>query len=89
MNDIIINTGFSEHQLNLIIQKLNTMPTLEQFNAAFAQINDSTNNIAADITRLTQQLQAGGLSATEQQAVFDQLNGVAAQLQQIAAVTPE
>lgn len=64
------------------------MPTKADFDAAFATINDATNNIAADITKLSGQI-AGGLSADDATAVVTQLNDVATKLQAIAAVTPE
>lgn len=87
--DIHIYIHNETETIHLLNKILRTMITKADFDAAIAQINDATNNIADDITRLTAQLGSGGLTADEQQAVLDQLNSTAARLKEIAAVTPE
>ena len=74
--------------LKHILKKLNNMATKEEFDAAFAEINDATNNIADDITRLTASI-GGGLSPADQDAALASLNAVAEKLKAIAATTPE
>lgn len=64
------------------------MATVEQFRAELAGINESTNNIAADIQRLADQVQ-GGISAEDAEQVFSELQATAAKLRDVAATTPE
>jgi len=86
---VYIHNGGESEIIHLLKHILRTMVTKQDFDAAFAQINEATNNIADDITRLTNQLGAGGLSPDEQAAALTELQGVADKLKQIAAVTPE
>lgn len=65
------------------------MPTKQEFEAALNEVTSSLENIAADITRLTDQLETGGLTEAEEQSVFDQLRAVADRARQIADTTPE
>lgn len=64
------------------------MATLEQFQTALADINDATNNIAADIERLAGQI-SGGMTADQEAEVLSQLQGAAERLRAVAATTPE
>lgn len=64
------------------------MGAKEEIAEAFAKINVATNNIAADIQKLSEQI-SGGLSAEEAAGVAAQLSTVATQLEAIAAVTPD
>lgn len=65
------------------------MPTKAEFEAALTEVTTSLENIAADITRLTDQLATGGLSDAEEQEVFAQLRAVADRAKAIADATPE
>lgn len=65
------------------------MPTKAEFEAALTEITTSLENIAADITRLTDQLETGGLTEAEEQEVFTQLRAVADRAKTIADTTPE
>ena len=65
------------------------MPTKAEFDAALAEINDATNNIAADIERLAGQIGTGGLTADEEAAILAEFQGVATRLRGIADTTPE
>lgn len=78
-----------DHKLDFIIKKLTTMPTNEQFDAAFARQNTALTNIADDIRRLTEQQAGGGLTEAQEQAILDQLNAAADQLEALAGQTPE
>lgn len=77
------------HKLDFIIKTLNKMPTKAEFDAAFARQGAALINIADDIRRLTGQQSGGGLSETEEQAILDQLNAAADQLEVLAGQTPE
>lgn len=72
-----------------IIKKLNQMPTKAEFDALRQEMNDGLNNIADDITRLTDTVATGDLTAEEEAQVFTDLRAVADRIRQIAAVTPE
>lgn len=78
-----------DHKLDFIIKKLTKMPTQEQFDAAFARQNAALQNIADDIRRLTEQQAGGGLTEAQEQAILDQLNAAADQLEALAGQTPE
>lgn len=65
------------------------MPTKQEFQDALAEVTGSLDNIAADITRLTDQLQTGGLTDAEEAEVFAQLRAVADRAKAIADTTPE
>ena len=78
-----------ERKIDFITKTLNKMPTKEQFDAAFARQSAALQNIADDIRRLTEQSQAGGLTEAEEQAILDQLNAAADQLEVLANQTPE
>lgn len=64
------------------------MATLAEFQAAFAEINDTTNNIAADIERLAGQIGAG-MTEAEEATALTELQNIAARLRTIADTTPE
>jgi hypothetical protein len=74
--------------LEAIVKKLNNMPTKAEFDAALAEINEATNNIAADIERLAGQI-GSGLTADEEASVLAEFQGVANRLKSIADTTPE
>lgn len=76
-------------ELKKINLKLNTMPTKEQFDAAFQRQSAALQNIADDIRRLTEQQSNGGLTEAEEQSILDQLNAAADQLETLAGQTPE
>lgn len=65
------------------------MPTKQEFQDALNEVTSSLENIAADITRLTDQLETGGLTDAEEAEVFSQLRAVADRAKQIADATPE
>ena len=65
------------------------MATKAEFQQALTDITSGLDNIAADITRLTDQLQTGNLSDTEEQEIFNQLRATADRVKQIADQTPE
>jgi len=70
--------------LHSIINKLNTMPTKQEFQEQLTALGDALTNISDDITRLTDSLQSGGLSADEETEVFNQLRGIADTAKQLA-----
>lgn len=67
-----------------ILKKLNNMPTKAEFQAAFDEVGGALTNIAQDITQLTDSLESGDLSATEEADVFAQLRGIADQAKALA-----
>ncbi len=74
-----------------IQQTLKHMPTKADFDAFVAQINQSTNdlgssldNIATDITTLTDKLVTGGLTPDETTAVLAEFSGVADKVKSLA-----
>jgi len=78
--------GEIKQLLHTIIQKLNSMPSKAEWSAAFEEIKssfatqgDSLANIAADITRLTDGLAGGDLTAEEEADAFSQLRAIADQ----------
>jgi methyl-accepting chemotaxis protein len=76
-------------QLKSINTKIEIMgEKLDAINSALAEINDSTNNIAADLDRLAQQI-SGGLTAAEADSVVSELKTTSDQLKAIAAKNPE
>lgn len=76
--------------LSQLIQIKTTMAkTKAEFSQALAEIGTSLDNIAADIVRLTDQLQNGGLTDAEEEEVFAELRAVADRAKSIADTTPE
>lgn len=61
---------------------------LDAIRAELSAINESTNNIAADLDRLAGQI-AGGLTAEEADSVVAELRTTSDQLKAIAAKNPE
>lgn len=56
--------------LYLIKQNFKIMANLEEFQQALADINEAATNIADDITRLTDQLGGGGLTAEQETQIL-------------------
>lgn len=65
------------------------MATKEDFNALREEMNASLTNIGEDITRLTDQLGAGGLTAEEETAVLAEFREVAARIKLVADRTAD
>lgn len=65
------------------------MANLQDFQAAQARQNAAILNIAEDIKRQVEELQKGGLSADDEQRVYDEMVATATKLEEIAAVVPE
>jgi glutaredoxin 2 len=80
-----------EKKLNKILSNqtfiINTMASKQDFQQALADVTSALDNIAADITRLTDQLAQGGLSEADEQEVFNQLRAVADRAKTIADTT--
>jgi len=93
--DIHIHGNFDEieRKLNKILSSITLihkeMPTKAEFQQALADVTAALENIAADITRLTDQLSQGGLTDAEEQEIFTELRAVADRANSIAATTPE
>jgi hypothetical protein len=73
----------------LIIQKLNNMPTKEEFQAAFDDVNSATTQIGENITKVGERigkLEATigglGLDSETESTILNQLKGVAPTLKQ-------
>lgn len=79
----------NSEQLNLIIQKLNNMPTKAEFDALRDEFSTAFTNIADDIRRLTEALESGDLTADEEAQVFADLRALADRANAIAGTTPE
>jgi hypothetical protein len=78
-----------EKEIKRINIKLINMPSKQEFQDALTEVTSSLENIAADITRLTDQLANGGLTDAEEQEVFAALRAVADRAKAIADATPE
>lgn len=65
------------------------MATKADFDALRDEINASLVNISADITRLTDTLTAGGLTADEETAVLSEFREVAARIKLVADRTAD
>lgn len=79
-------------ELNLLksVHKLlKTMATKNDFDQLRAEINASLVNIGEDITRLTEQLVAGGLTSEEETAVLEEFREVAARIKLVADRTAD
>lgn len=67
--------------------------TKEQYLNLISQINDSTNNIAADLESIKQQLAdalaAGGLTAADEEEILGKLQEAADKLKTTADSTPD
>jgi chromosome segregation ATPase len=76
-------------QIKSINSKLEIMgEKLDAIKAELSAINESTNNIAADLDRLADQI-TGGLTAAEAESVVSELKSTSEQLKAIAAKNPE
>lgn len=76
-------------KLEVITQKLNNMPTKAEFAQIATDLTTALENIAADITRLTDQLAQGGLTDAEEQEIFTQFRAIADRATTIAGQTPD
>jgi len=76
-------------KLDSIIHKLNQlMAKADDIKALIGGINESTNNIAADLERIATNI-AGGLTAEEADGVIADLQTAAAKLKAVADINPE
>lgn len=89
MAGVIYISGLLTFISFFIIYKLNKMPTKPEFDALKEEINSALTNIAADITRLVEQLETGGMTAEEEAQVFADLRAIADRANTIAGVVPE
>jgi len=64
------------------------MASIEQFQAAFAAIDQVTTEIAVEVARLRGIIQGGGLSADQEAEVLASLNQVEVALRAIASEPP-
>lgn len=76
-------------QLLLITKNtISIMSKLDDINALVSGINDSTNNIAADLERIAGTL-VGGLTSAEADSVVAELQTAADKLKAVADINPE
>lgn len=75
--------------LKIIINQNNNMPTKAEFQAIAQEFRDAFLNISNDITRLTDQLAAGGMTDAEEAEVFEEFRTLAADAKALADKTPE
>src|ERR1044072_570033 len=77
------------YEIKSINSKIETMgEKLDAIKAELSAINESTNNIAADLDRLAGQI-SGGLTAEEADSVVADLKATSDKLKAIAAINPE
>lgn len=76
-------------QLNCIIQKLNNMPTKLEFEQAFAEANEATNNIATDIDEILEKLGTSGLTEAEETELLARLKAHTETLKGVASKYPD
>lgn len=67
----------------------NMAKTKQEFKDLKAGLQDSLNNIAADIERLVSQGQRSDLTEAEEEEIFTDFSDIATQLRAIADKTPE
>lgn len=80
------------HQKFIIEQLLKIkqdMPTKAEFSALAQELRDAFLNISNDITRLTDQLAAGGMTDAEEAEVLEEFRTLAADAKALADRTPE
>ena len=65
------------------------MANIKDFQDQLDRIGVATDNIAADLVRLADQIEKGGLSAADETAIVDSLRAAAEKLAGVAAVNPE
>lgn len=75
--------------LRKIFNLTNTMPTKAEFQAVAQEFRDAFLNISNDITRLTDQLAAGGMTDAEEAEVLTEFRTLAADAKALADKTPE
>ncbi len=78
--DALKNQG---HKLSII------MATFQDFQDQLTRIGAATENIAADLVRLADQIAKGGLTTEEETEISDALKLAAEKLEAVAAVNPE
>lgn len=65
------------------------MASIKDFQDQLDRIGAATDNIAADLKRLADQIEQGGLSATDEAAIVESLRVAAEKLEGVAAINPE
>jgi type II secretory pathway component PulM len=65
------------------------MANLQDFKDLLTRVDVATNNIAADLVRLADQIAAGGLSSADEAEISAALKLAAEKLEAVAAVNPE
>lgn len=65
------------------------MATEQDFLTSLGRIDAATDNIAADLRALADQIAGGGLSSTIEGSVLAKLNDAATKLEAVAATTPD
>ena len=65
------------------------MASIKDFQDQLDRIAAATDNIAADLVRLANQIEQGGLNATDEAAIVESLRAAAEKLEGVAAVNPE
>ena len=75
--------------VKIINTKLNNVPTKAEFQAIAQEFRDAFLNISNDITRLTDQLAAGGMTDAEEAEVLEEFRTLAADAKALADKTPE
>jgi len=75
--------------LRQILNLTKNMPTKAEFQAIAQEFRDAFLNISNDITRLTNQLAAGGMTDAEEAEVLEEFRTLAADAKALADKTPE
>jgi archaellum component FlaC len=65
------------------------MASIQDFQDQLNRIGAATDNIAADLVRLADQIANGGLSAADETAIVESLRAAAEKLEGVAAINPE
>lgn len=65
------------------------MATFKDFQDQLARISAATENIAADLVRLADQIAQGGLTSEQETEISEALKLAAEKLEAVAAVNPE
>ena len=75
--------------LRQILNLTKNMPTKAEFQAIAQEFRDAFLNISNDITRLTDQLAAGGMTEAEEAEVLEEFRTLAADAKALADKTPD
>ncbi len=85
----LVGIVFALFCIYIINQNFTIMASIQDFKDQLKRVTDATDNIAADLKRLADQIEQGGISATEEAEIVASLKAAADKLEEVAAINPE